>query len=1033
MSATPQPAHGATVQSQGTSIWPFKSSSQAKIDWLATSLTTARALSAAAEPIPFPYVKSLFATVLSILETVEKVKKNRDNLKELCGSIMGVMEIVHEELSSNKDTSGVKFKTLCEEFHGVLKNILEEVKQLNTEPRRLRDRFQEVLKLNTTADQISAFQSKIQELRSNFMLRAVINLHMTVDRSRNSHNPDSTQITQGIISCPPPSRIFHGRQSILDKMHQFFTQELGKLRIFVLHGLGGTGKTQIALKFIEESLSRFSDIFFIDTSSVETIEAGLKDIAATRGTGTGVDDALQWLASKTDEWLLLFDNADNPGLDLHKFLPRCSHGNILITSRNQGLVVHAGSHSVVSDMEESEAVELLLKSACQDITTGNQEIAGKIVKVLGYLALAIIQAGAFISKSGMLSSYLDLYKENRSRLLAAKPTQSHDDYKWTVYTTWQISFAQLTTTATTLLQLCSFLHNEGMSEELFSRASRYQSDTSPARDGLKEALEFLSPFIGSTGNWDSFSFIEVMNELTAFSLVHLDPATKLFSIHPLVHDWIRDTLKDSISCGHQITTIMGMSVAAIAGEEMEVTSLKLLPHIDSLCKKITQISPAFLTEYGLIYSWASRYEEAMPIQVSALDHYKNVLGDDHETTLDASTNLAVTYHELGQYQEAERLRKLVLEKQSKILGNGHPKTMRAMTYLAWTYHCFGRLREAAELEVAALERQREILGEDAPDTVQTMADLTVTYIELDQMQEAVELGLATLEKRKKISGEDHPLTLHIMSFLGTAYSRLKNFKEAEKLYLVVLQTRMKVLGETHRHTIHVMNNLALTYFASDKWGEAEKLCCEWLAKQRFSQGNDHPHTMDTMVTLARMYYHMNQFIEAENLFRELLDRQTVLLGHDHPHVLYIMDLLARASYSSQNLTEAENLFRDLLDKQTILWGANDTATLNTMHWLALTCYDASNFTGAEKIYHELLDRETMLWGADDPATLKTMDRLALTYYYLGQFIESEKLYVHLSEKFRASLGVDDPDTLLMAENLATIRLAMTAESSNHSA
>jgi hypothetical protein len=56
--------------------------------------------------------------------------------------------------------------------------------------------------------------------------------------------------------CPPPSRIFHGRQLILEKMHKFFEEDFDNQKIYLLHGLGGSGKTQIALKFIQESTSR---------------------------------------------------------------------------------------------------------------------------------------------------------------------------------------------------------------------------------------------------------------------------------------------------------------------------------------------------------------------------------------------------------------------------------------------------------------------------------------------------------------------------------------------------------------------------------------------------------------------------------------------------------------------------------------------------------------------------------------------------------------------------------------------------------
>jgi hypothetical protein len=75
------------------------------------------------------------------------------------------------------------------------------------------------------------------------------------------------------------------------------------------------------------------------------------------------------------------DNADDPSMDLNDFIPQCNHGNIIITSRNPGLRVYAGSHSLVSDMEEEDAVALLLKSAVQETTIGTKKIAAEIIKV----------------------------------------------------------------------------------------------------------------------------------------------------------------------------------------------------------------------------------------------------------------------------------------------------------------------------------------------------------------------------------------------------------------------------------------------------------------------------------------------------------------------------------------------------------------------------------------------------------------------------------------------------------------------------
>ncbi|KAF7333211.1 Nephrocystin-3 [Mycena sanguinolenta] len=207
-------------------------------------------------------------------------------------------------------------------------------------------------------------------------------LNLSTLASEKASQQSRIQAAQIGSHCPPPSRIFQGRKDILDKMQDFFTLNTGIQMIYLLHGLGGAGKTQIALKFIKDSSSCFSDIFFIDTSTIATIDACLKNIAIMKGFGDSPQGGLLWLTSNVKkDWLLVFDNVDDPNINLQDFIPECDHGNIIITSRNPGLCVYAGSDSLVSDMEEKDAVTLLLKSAAQKVTGASEQTATEIVKV----------------------------------------------------------------------------------------------------------------------------------------------------------------------------------------------------------------------------------------------------------------------------------------------------------------------------------------------------------------------------------------------------------------------------------------------------------------------------------------------------------------------------------------------------------------------------------------------------------------------------------------------------------------------------
>jgi hypothetical protein len=132
-------------------------------------------------------------------------------------------------------------------------------------------------------------------------------------------------------------------------------------------------------------------VFFLDASTVDTIKSGLKNIALTQSIGSEPEDASHWLSLHQDEWLLIFDNADDPTISLFNYFPSSSSGNILITSRNPQLHVHApDAHHYISDMEEQDAVELLLASAAQLRTTETEILATEIVKVFVLQIFAIL-------------------------------------------------------------------------------------------------------------------------------------------------------------------------------------------------------------------------------------------------------------------------------------------------------------------------------------------------------------------------------------------------------------------------------------------------------------------------------------------------------------------------------------------------------------------------------------------------------------------------------------------------------------------
>ncbi|KAJ6511153.1 hypothetical protein C8R45DRAFT_1162667 [Mycena sanguinolenta] len=860
-------------------------------------------------------------------------------------------------------------------------------------------------------------------------------------------SPAVVQASQAINHCPPPSKIFHGRAAILESMHQFFTQDTGKQQIYVLYGLGGAGKTQIALKFIEES-SYFTDQLLIDASSTDTIETGLKNIAVTKQTGTSSQDALMWLASKHEEWLLFLDNADDPEINLNQFFPQCSHGNIIITTRNHGARIH-GAHSEVSNMEEPDAVALLLKSAQCETSVPNELLATQIVKALCHFALAIVQAGAFISETEALDTYLDLFLKNQTELLRRKSTQTHDNYACAVYTTWEMSFSKLSSPAAMFLKLCSFLHQDDISEDIFSRATNhlagvdaqafppsqykpknlerfkssftrfFASHSSQSHSSsIITSREFLSYFMGPTGKWNSLQFMEVIKEIKAYSLINYNTERNSFSIHPLVHSWSRTTLVNLEPHHSCMGEILGMSINEILEKDIKLSSLRLVSHVDSLMQAIPEPTTLFSTQYANIYYYAGQYTAAEELEAREVERRRKCSGDDHPDTLRAMHSLAITYDDLGRFEKAEKLYAAVLEKQKKFLGNDHLDTLHTMLSLATTYDNLGQFEEAKKLKIEVLEKWQKLLGDDHPDTLQTMHNLANTYNNLGQFEEAKKLNIEVLEKRQKLLRDDHPDTLHTMHNLATSYDNLGQFEEAKKLEIEVLQKRRKLLGDDHLETLHTMHNLAVSYDNLGQFEEAKKLKIAVLQKRRKLLGDDHLETLRTMHNLAVSYDNLGQFEEAKKVKIEVLEKQAKLLGDDHLETLHTMHNLAVSYDNLGQFEEAKKVKIEVLEKRAKLLGDDHLETLRTMHNLAITYDNLGQFEEAEKLKVVVFEERKKLLGDDHPNTLTAMNNLAVTHYNMGRFEEAEKLYVVVLQKRRRLLGDNHPDTLQAMKYLA---------------
>ena len=236
-------------------------------------------------------------------------------------------------------------------------------------------------------------------------------------------------------------------------------------------------------------LVSFSHLFWVDASSEESMEMSLKGISSLSaaqysGVDGSVESVLQWISFLPEDWMIVFDNADAPLVE--KFIPPGNRGNILITSKNKsmGRIVSSENRIEIKEMEEADAITLLLKASClDDPLPEHLEVSKKIVTELYCIPLAIDHAGAYIEAGRCdIDQYLRQFSVHRQALMSDATFTGASKYNKTIFGTWDLSFseiekraggqstlkdAQAAKAAIIILQICAFYHHTGISKDIF--------------------------------------------------------------------------------------------------------------------------------------------------------------------------------------------------------------------------------------------------------------------------------------------------------------------------------------------------------------------------------------------------------------------------------------------------------------------------------------------------------------------------------------------------------------------------------------
>ena len=553
---------------------------------------------------------------------------------------------------------------------------------------------------------------------------------------------------------------FTGREEILAQLHTRFkannTTALSQRH--AMSGLGGIGKTQIAVQYAHQHRQDYQAVLWARAESHKTLTSSFVEIATLldlpqkdEQDQTLTVNAVKCWLQNNNGWLLILDNADEPKV-VRGFLPTIFDGHILLTTRAQALGGLAQRIEVDTFTPELGALFLLRRATIIAAADGlelaaseDRRIAMQISEELGGLPLALDQAGAYIEETACsLSDYLKSYRTRRTIMLNRRGNNAHD-YPPSVATTWSLSFEQVeqNSAAADLLRLCAFLAPDAISEEIIIKGASY----------LGEHLQSVSE--------DEGLLNEAIAALRAYSLIRRDAIEKTLSIHRLVQAVLRGAMTDNETKLWAERTVLAVSEACPAVEFATWPQWeRCLSHAQACADLVEQGDLMFveaarlLNDTGLYLRDRGQYTEAEPLLVHALLVDEKIWGPEHPELAIDLNNLALLYDNQGKYEQAKSLHLRALDIRERVLGHMHLATASSLNNLAGLYRQQGKDKQAELLFKDALDIRERMLGHMHPDTAMSLWWLARLKDDQELYQQAYLIFKQTL-------GEMHPTTLNI--------------------------------------------------------------------------------------------------------------------------------------------------------------------------------------------------------------------------------------------------------------------------------
>jgi tetratricopeptide (TPR) repeat protein len=724
----------------------------------------------------------------------------------------------------------------------------------------------------------------------------------------------------------PRNPFFLGRDAELFQIrsHLLAGQTTALSQPQAISGLGGVGKTQLALEYAYRYYQDYQAILWASAESAESLVSSYVALAnllqlperEAKEQEVTVQAVKHWL-QKHSGWLLVLDNADDLAI-ASAFLPPHPGGHILLTTRAAATGQLAHRLEITTLGPEQGALFLLRRAGLLPSDASLEQITQE----LGDLPLALDQAGAYLEETGTsLGAYWQLYQEYRSELLHQRRGVGAG-HPLSVATTWSLSFQRIeecNPAAADLLRLLAWLSPDAIAEEV-----------------LAVGAAFLGPRLSTVAE-NAWLLNQAIEVIRAYSLIQRDPKEKMLSMHRLVQSVLRDQQDETerplwIERGIRAINATFPQVTYTARKQCE----RLLPLAQTGAQRIER-EQLFTEESGrLLFETASylldcgRYAEAEPLYQRALHIREQQLGPEHAQVADVLYDLAQLNQEQGKYEEAERLCRQALSIREQQLGPEHAQVADVLYRLASLCADLDEPVEAELLYRQALSIWQKQLGPEHRSAASVFNSLAILYSKQGRYTETESLFQQALSIWQKQLGPEHPSVASVLSNLANFYLEQSRYAEAEPLYQRLLHIWRQPSGRlATARMASALDRLAFVYTKQGKYAQAKPLYQRELSICEHLWNPEDRMVVRPLTGLANLYREQGKYAEAETLYQRALQIREQQLGPVHSETAEIIHEFARFQEMQGSNEEARAWYARALAVREQALGRRHPKTMET--------------------------------------------------------------------------------------------------------